>query len=547
MNKKVLSVVAAALVWLLAGEASALVALLDEALNVTVPCIEVSAPQETQDGPQFEAILEFVSGQPGPSDLTWVLQAFEQAAAADMRDAPTVAQSGDLTIPYIDVGGQGWEVILGLAEDNASVPPGGSWRLNQVFQVAQSNEPRDAAGGAATGAAATLAAGINGFALDLYNELRRYQAFREGEENFLYSPFSVSQVLAMVYAGARTATEQQMADVLRYGLSQEELHPAFNALDMELAGRGAGQAGTSPVSGLPFFTNGFRLTVVNGVWAVQDNPLLALFRQSFRPEFLDVLAESYGDGIRFLDFYLGTETARTEINRWMNFKTKNKIAGFIPSGGLSQDTRLLLTNAVYFNASWEFPFDRVETDYADFHALDGTSSLVDMMSQQNEFGYTEGEGFQAVELPYAGGELSMLLLLPASGGFRTFEDSLDADFLVTVVSGLAVRPVKLKMPRWTDASGFDLAEVLKLMGMTDLFSASADLSGMDNSRNLAVSDIVHRAYIAVDESGTEAAAGAATSVQALDVAEMTVDRPFVYVIRDVPTGVILFAGRVVDL
>jgi len=252
-----------------------------------------------------------------------------------------------------------------------------------------------------------LVAGSSAFAFDLYRTL----ATEDG--NLFYSPYSISLALAMTYAGARGETEQEMADTLHFTLPQDRLHPAFNGLDLELASRGQGTQGTDE--------EGFRLNIANAIWGQEDF--------TFLEEFLDVLAGNYGAGLRLVDFEREAEEARVTINDWVSDETEGKIKDLIPPGVIDDLTRLVLTNAIYFNAAWLNPFQEQLTEDGPFHTLDGRDVQAPMMSQLASFGYAQGEGYQAVELPYDGEELSMEVLLPDAGEFDSFEGRLGGDFL----------------------------------------------------------------------------------------------------------------------
>jgi serpin B len=375
---------------------------------------------------------------------------------------------------------------------------------------------------------AELVAGNSAFAFDLY------QVLREGNDNLFYSPYSISLALAMTYAGARGETEQQMADTLHLILSQDRLHPAFNGLDLELASRGEGAEGKDG--------EGFRLNIVNAIWGQEG--------YEFLPEFLDVLAENYGAGLRLLDFENAPEESRVTINDWVSDQTEGRIEDLIPKGTINTWTRLVLANAIYFDAAWLHPFKAERTHDGTFHLLDGGEVTVPMMAQTESFPYTEGEGYQTVELPYDGGELSMVILLPEAGQFEAFEGSLDAERVSSILKGVKPEDVRLTMPKFTFDSSFKLAETLSDMGMPDAFLYKvADFSGMDGTGELFIGEAIHKAFVDVDEAGTEAAA--ATAVVGPGAAppppiEVTVDRPFVFLIRDIETSAILFVGRVVN-
>jgi len=375
---------------------------------------------------------------------------------------------------------------------------------------------------------ALLVEGNSAFAFELY------QALKGKEGNLFYSPYSISLALAMTYAGARGETAQQMAATLQFMLEQERLHPAFNWLDAELANRGEGAAGKDG--------EGFKLNIVNAIWGQKDYEFLS--------DFLDVLAENYGAGLRILDFINETEQSRVAINKWVSDQTEGRIKDLIPQGAIDALTRLVLTNAIYFNAAWEDPFDEDMTTDGPFYLLDGGQVIVPMMKQTEAFGYTEGEGYQAVELLYDGCELSMVILLPASGNFEAFEEGLQAQRVCDIISGLQSNGVALTMPRFEFDSEFSLKDTLPEMGMRVAFSGDADFSGMTGNRELFILDVVHKAFVAVDEAGTEAAAATAvimpTSGPPELAVEVTIDRPFIFLIRDIETGAILFVGRVMN-
>ena len=393
----------------------------------------------------------------------------------------------------------------------------------------KSAKAREAAPDVPASDVAELVAGNSSFAFDLYRVL----AGSEG--NFFYSPYSISAALAMTYAGARADTERDMAEALHFLLSQERLHPAFNGLDQELAGRGEGAEGKDD--------KGFRLNVVNAIWGQ------AGYR--FLDEFLDVLAENYGAGLRVLDFATAPEAARLTINDWVAEQTEGRIKDLIPAGIVDATTRLVLTNAVYFNAAWAFPFPPERTADGVFHPLDGGDVTVPMMRQSEAFGYASGPGYQAVELPYDGRELSMVILLPDQDEFEAIEESLDAEMLKSVITGVERRQVDLTMPTFEFESEFSLNDALAALGMGVAFSGDSDFSGMTGGRDLLISDVVHKAFVAVDEAGTEAAAATAVVMREMAVApdetiEVVVNRPFIFAIRDISTGAILSIGRVVD-
>ncbi|MGD8760123.1 MAG: serpin family protein, partial [Anaerolineales bacterium] len=234
--------------------------------------------------------------------------------------------------------------------------------------------------------------GDTAFAFDLY------QFIREQDGNLFYSPYSISVALAMTYAGARGETAEEMAQTLHFTLPQERLHPAFNALDLDLTRR------SETVTEVEQEGERLRLHIANSLWGQSGYDFLA--------EFLDLLALNYGAGMRLVDYANAPEESRLMINQWVSDQTEEKIEDLIPSGLITPATRLVLANAIYFNASWLEPFEEENTREGIFYLLDGGQVTVPMMSQITDFRYLDGEGFQAVELPYLGSEMAMVILLP---------------------------------------------------------------------------------------------------------------------------------------
>ncbi len=394
-------------------------------------------------------------------------------------------------------------------------------------EVLKSGKARLAAPSPEQAPVSELVAGNAQFALDIYRT-----AFDE-QANAFCSPYSISLALAMTYAGARGETAQQMAQALHFNLPQAELHPAFNALDQALAGRGQQVSAEG---------ERFRLHVANALWGQQGF--------DFEPAFLDLLAENYGAGLRVLDFAAAPEPARQTINRWVEEQTESKIKDILPSGSIKSLTRLVLTNAIYFNATWMHPFQERATQDGAFHRPDGSTVTVPMMHTQTSFAYAEGQGYQAIELPYVGGEMSMVILLPAEGQFADFVAGLDGQRLGAILQALQGDEVDLEMPRFSFESGLQLRQALTELGMEQPFSMEADFSGMTGRPDLYIDDVYHKAFVSVDEKGTEAAAATAVVMDLKGMVreprQVRVDRPFVFLIRDVQTGAILFLGHVVD-
>jgi serpin B len=350
-------------------------------------------------------------------------------------------------------------------------------------------------------------------------------------ENLFFSPFSITQAFSMVYAGARGSTAQQMAQALRFPLSQEQLHPAMNALDLALNGRAKQIQGDKVVPP--------ELRVVNATWGQSGF--------AFEPGFLDVLAQHYGAGVRAVDFSTEPESLRTRINDWVAGQTHNRIKDLLPEGSVKSDTKLALTNALYFKGAWAEPFDPRSTRPEAFHLLGGGTKQVQLMQRQGLLHYKRGEDFQAFALPYSGGAFRMLFIVPDTGRLPAVEARLSAEFLDSIRGTLESRVFALGLPRFSAETEFSLIPPLQQLGMADAFSDTADLSGISQQTRLKLSAAQHKAFVAVDEAGTEAAA--ATGVTAIPVSipePLTVDRPFLFLIEDVETRTVLFLGRIVN-
>jgi serpin B len=394
--------------------------------------------------------------------------------------------------------------------------------------MAKSNMPRITSPKVPTDDSQTLVDGNNAFALDIYQTLRTQNG------NLILSPFSISLALAMTYAGARGETESQMADTLHFDLPQGKLHPAFNALDQDLASRGESNSDENKP---------LQLHIANAVWAEQTYPFLQ--------EFLDLIASSYGAGIRLADFINQFESIRTEINDWVYDQTQKKIKDLLPDGVLNADTRMVLVNAIYFKADWLSQFDANNTYAAPFHLLDGTEVTVKRMNQGLFVPIYDGDGYQAVELPYAGETAALDIILPEEGHFERIEASLNSDFFNETINGMQPTSVMLSLPKFTFESESNLTDTLTSMGMLDAFDQNkANFSGMTAQNDLFISDVIHKAFVAVDEEGTEAAAATAVIMEAASApmfeVTLTIDRPFIFLIRDIPSGQILFIGRVLN-
>jgi serpin B len=372
---------------------------------------------------------------------------------------------------------------------------------------------------------AELVRGNNALAFEMYRAER-------GDGNLIFSPYSISLAFSMAYAGSRGETETQMAETLNY-LPQEAQHPAFNVLEQRMSGLGEKGSGDDAVP--------FRLNVANSAWGQRG--------YHFDDAYLKTLAGHYGAGLRTLDFGQ-PEEASEEINAWIEDQTEDRIKDLVSPEVTTPSTRLVLANATYFRASWLSRFEGEHTQDGPFTLADGNEITVPLMRQTAYFPYAEGDGYQAVRLPYRGGATDMLIIRPEEGRFEQVEGRLDANLFEEVSSGLRREYVRLTMPRFDFETNLDLPKLLKEMGMTAPFDPGiADFSGITGTRELFISEALHRANITVDEKGTEAAAA---TVLAMPVSgppkpvELTADRPFIIAIAERETGAILFLGQVTD-
>ncbi|MBU0550342.1 serpin family protein [Myxococcota bacterium] len=428
--------------------------------------------------------------------------------------------------PTPDMGGQAGQ---GGGQGEAGQGEAGQGEAGQGdFEEARSAKSRVINPDVPEGDLATLIEGQAAFSFDLYRAL----AAQEG--NLFFSPFSVSQALAMTWAGARGVTEAEMAQVLHFDLPQAQLHPAYNAFDQLLHSRSQLEAYEEG--------DGFELSVANAVWG--------RLGWHFLEGFLDILAESYGAGLRLIDFAADPEAARRTINAWVEAVTRERIKDLIPEGTISDLTVMVLVNAIYFKASWRYPFDEDGTTEGDFHAASGDTVRAEMMQVTEYLGYAQGDGFEAIKLPYIGDDLSMLVIAPDLGQLSAFEATLSAARLAEVQAQIGHSDsIHLRLPKFSFTYSALLKQILSEMGMPSAFNGDSDFSGIDGSRDLYIGQVIHKAFVAVDEEGTEAAAATAVVLDGRGMPEepieVSVDRPFIFFILD-RSGAILFAGRVLD-
>ncbi|WP_332450435.1 serpin family protein [Methanoculleus sp.] len=380
--------------------------------------------------------------------------------------------------------------------------------------------------------AGSVAGGNNLFAFDLYRQIAGDPA--SAGKNIFFSPYSISSALAITYEGARGTTADEIGAALHLPANNTLRREGFAAID----------------AGLNRGDSNYTLRTANALWAEETHPFL--------PEYIEVAARWYGANVTNLDFIGNPDGSRQTINRWVERATEEKIRDLLPVGSIDSLTRLVITNAIYFKGTWAEQFDANETRDAEFRVGPNETVQIRMMQRTGEdaiFGYTETEILQALELPYAHGdgtELSMLVLLPKGDNLTTVEKSLDAETVENLRESLVRERVKVFFPKFTLETEYSLPPTLAAMGMPTAFTGNADLSGMDGTKNLFVSDVVHKAFVDVNEEGTEAAAatGVVVNLVSMPLEETTsvfrADHPFVFMIVEKDSGTVLFAGRVVN-
>jgi serpin B len=371
-----------------------------------------------------------------------------------------------------------------------------------------------------------LTKGNNAFAADLYSQLRAQPG------NLFFSPASVSTAFGMAYAGAKGTTATEMATTLHFTLPLAQLHPAMGALLTALNATHAD----------------YQLRVANALWAEQS--------EKFLPSYVALTKKNYGAGFRPVDFEKQADKVRLTINDWVAKQTEDKIQNLLQPGSVTAETRLVITNAIYFKGTWQTQFEKSQTENEDFHLTASQTVTAPLMHINGGYSYFNGGSFQALSIPYKSGDLAMFVLLPNdTEGLAALEQQLTADNLAAWISKLQLaRKVNLTLPKFKLTQQFVLNDALAAMGMRAAFSPqNADFSGMTRNRSLWISDVIHKAFVDVDEEGTEAAAATGIGFRATAMMpetnppiEFRADHPFLFLIRDTRSGAILFMGRVTD-
>lgn len=357
-----------------------------------------------------------------------------------------------------------------------------------------------------------------------------YQALSTRDGNLFFSPHSISVALAMTYAGARELTEAQMGDALHFPFGQDVLHPVFAELERSIQS-----------AGIP---GELEILTANSLWPH--------VRYEFEPAFINTIQIHYRSDVFPVDFGDG-DKARAAINAWVEDKTHDKIRDLIPPGALDALTRLVLVNAVYFKGKWMTEFRKENTRPLPFHQIDGSDRMVPTMSGKIPARLAEFPGLQVLALPYRGNRLSMVIALPAEvGGLSAVETNLSPAMLADWFAAFREQDVHVYLPVFAMTEQFELNQALMRLGMIDAFDAGrADFSGMDGKRGgLYISQVIHKAFVEVNEEGTEAAAATAVIMRTTSMPRpaptFRADHPFLFFIMDDQTGAVLFAGRLME-
>jgi serpin B len=367
----------------------------------------------------------------------------------------------------------------------------------------------------------SIADSNNLFAFKLYNEVKK-----DKRENLFFSPFSISTALAMTYAGARNETEKQMASTLHFNSDQDAFHRDYKTF-LEKIGSDTGKD--------------LIMGIANSLWIANSFKLLAPFQ--------NILTTDYNSEAKNVDFSK-SEQIRQEINAWVEGKTNDKIQDLIKPHMLSASTKLVLVNAIYFKGKWKFPFSKDSTKTDDFYKSDTSSIKTKFMHNTAHYTYYEDTSLQAIEIPYSGGRVSMVVILPKErDGINTLENQLNYLYYSKIISSFGPKKVIVALPKFKTTASFQLEGVLANMGMPDAFS-NANFSGISHE-SLYISHVIHKAFIDVNEEGTEAAAATAVVMRQMAMRPMPVpvfnaNHPFIFVIRDTMTGGILFMGKIMD-
>ncbi len=365
----------------------------------------------------------------------------------------------------------------------------------------------------------------NTFALEMYSKLRKENT----DDNVFFSPYSILIALTMTYEGAKGETAEEMEAVLHIPEDADVRRPNFARIYNVINSK----------------DKGYELSTANALWAQRD------FK--FLKEYVNSIEKYYGGNVTNLDFAGASENACQTINSWVADHTNQKIKDLIPQGIISDATRLVLTNAIYFKGIWLVQFDENDTREEDFRTSAGDFVKVPMMrlvDHDARFKYAETDELQFLEMSYEGDDVAMYIILPKENDLSDIEESMDYDSLSAWKDMLHERKVNIYIPKFKFTTKYFLRETLSDMGMPTAFGSNADFSGMNGTRDLFIQSVIHQAFVEVNEEGTEAAAATGVVMEVTSIGPETpvfrADHPFIFFIQEIETGNILFVGRVCD-
>ncbi len=369
------------------------------------------------------------------------------------------------------------------------------------------------------------------FAYDLYHTLNSDEQY--GGQNIFFSPYSISTALALTYEGAKGTTADEISSVFHFPKNDTVRQNGYQSL----------------IAGLNRPDAAYTLKTANALWAEET--------YSFLPAYSETAQKFYAAEVRNMDFITAPEESRQVINRWVEDQTEDRITDLIPERAIDPLTTLVITNAVYFKGTWVLQFDENKTQPAAFCTGQGVPATVDMMQRTDRdahYAYAETDDLQILRMPYeheSGKALSMLVILSKGGDITLAETALGTQELADAIVEMESTQVKVFFPKFTLETAYRLPETFTKMGMPTAFGDEADFSGMDGTRDLFISDVIHKAFVEVSEEGTEAAAATGVIMDRVQAVESPVpvfraDHPFIFMITDDETGMLLFMGRVAD-
>lgn len=361
----------------------------------------------------------------------------------------------------------------------------------------------------------------NQFAIDFYKQVSKNE-----KGNIFFSPFSLSTAMGMTYAGSRGVSEEQIGKVFHFTSNNDKFHIKLGNTAKLINSK----------------ATAIQLKIVNTLWAEKTYP--------FKKSYDNLMKKAYAATVRPMDFINKSEECRLTINDDIYKSTNEKIKDLLPPNLLNSMTRLVLTNAIYFKGDWKTQFKKEKTGESNFYITPQKIVKCKMMGVKSDFNYYEDSRIEAIELPYAGDNFSMVIILPSENQpLDELTSSLSNQYLNDIFNGLYKKEISISIPKFKLSNGYQLKQVLSQMGMPQPFTDDANFTGMTSSSNLKISDVIHKAFIEVNEQGTEATAATAVviAMKSIQFEKLFIaNRPFLFLIKEKSTGTILFMGRIVD-